>query len=373
MAKVSRLLALVLVAALLFGPAIANAETPGKWTNTTGYPVQIAGDSCATLSMRIYCVGGFDANGEKHSEVYTASLSASGFGAWTAGPTYPTAIDSASCVNATNGIYCIGGEVGSTVLDDAYLAPATSSGIGAWSGVALYPADAAALSCVTYSGYIYCVGGFDSNGKEMSSAYFASTSSGLNSWSGTTHYPLPVDSESCVVVLGYMYCVGGETENGQNQNSPTTAVYRAPLSSSGIGQWQSVQALPTALAALSCAQWSGYIYCVGGVDVNLLSNSDVFYAQATSLGLSSWANANAYPLPVDTGSCVTASGYLYCVTGNSVQLNGQSMVDTAYFAAIPGGASQAATPEFPVAAAVPMVLAVGLLAVAWMGRTNRRS
>jgi Kelch motif len=373
--KVQRLSIAVFVLVLLVAPMnLAHAESVGQWTSTTEYPLSLAGESCVAVPTSVYCIGGFGGGGDSHDQVYFATLSASGVGSWSAGAPYPTAVDSASCVNATAGIYCVGGEDYPNNLNDVYFAPLSSSGLGAWSSVAAYPNALAGTSCVVYSGYIYCVGGFDSNGDEVSSTYYASLSSGLTSWTGTTQYPLAVDRESCVVDAGDIYCVAGETAVGSNQNSPITDAYYAPLSPSGIGQWTAALSYPTALAALSCAPYSGYVYCVGGFDSNLLSSTNAYFGQTSPSGVGSWTDVTQYPVPVDTGSCVAALGYLYCFAGNSVTQKSQSTlnpISPSYYAPISAAVtSTSTTPEFPVTVAIPVILALGLLVAAGLGRLN---
>ena len=369
-----RLLIIALVLLLVVAHVnLAHADATGPWTSTTTYPVQLAGDSCVTVSAEVYCVGGFDANQNSYNEVYYASLGSSGtLGSWSSGTSYPMAVDSASCVNASAVIYCVGGEDGTTVLNSVYFASWSSSGLGPWSSAAAYPNGVAATSCVAYSGYIYCVGGFDSNGNEVTSTYYASLVAGLSSWSSTTQYPLAVDAESCVVYSGYIYCVAGETQKGSNQNSPITNVYYAPLSSSGIGKWSAGTAYPSALAALSCVAYLGGIYCVGGFDSKLLSNSDHYYAGGvSSSGVGQWASATPYPIPIDTSSCVIATGYVYCIGGTSELQNGKSMLDSVYSAPIVvfvHSTVTSTTPEFPVAVAIPIILAFALLMVGGLNR-----
>jgi hypothetical protein len=364
------LLVATMAVVLLVAPlSVANAESLGSWTSTTSYPTSLAGVSCVTLSASIYCIGGFGGGGNSHNSVYNATLGASGIGSWSSGTAYPTDIDSASCVNATTGIYCVGGEDGTTVLNDVYFAPSSSSGLGSWSSESSYPNSLAAISCATFSGYIYCVGGFDNNGDETSSTYYASISSGLTSWTGTTQYPLAVDSASCNVYAGDIYCVAGETESGTNQNSPISDVYYAPLSSSGIGTWTAALPYPTALAAPACALYSGYLYCVGGFDSNQYSSTDTYYASASSSGVGSWNNATPYPVPIDTSTCVAHQGDVYCVSGTSDTSSGQAITNAAYYAPISGvTTTTSTTPEFPVTVAIPVILAFALLVVAGASR-----
>ncbi len=361
------LMAAMAVVLLVAPPSLANAESLGSWTSTTNYSA-LNGVSCTAVSSEVYCVGGVGGGGSSHNQVDYATLGASGIGTWTSTTAYPTSIDSASCVNATGGIYCVGGEDGGTVLDDVYFASASSSGVGTWTSEASYPNSLAAISCVAYSGYIYCVGGFDNNGDETSSTYYASVSSGLTSWTGTTQYPLAVDSTSCNAYAGYIYCVAGETEVGSDQNSPVSNVYYAPLSSSGIGQWQTALSYPTALAAPACATYSGYLYCVGGFDSNLYSSTDTYYGAVNSSGVVSWSNATPYPIPIDTSTCVAYDGSVYCISGTSDTQSGQSVVGSSYYAPISGAVTTSTTPEFPVALAIPIILVLGLMVVAGLSR-----
>jgi N-acetylneuraminic acid mutarotase len=370
--RLYRILVAGLAVLLLVAPlSLAEAESIGSWTSTTNYSA-LNGVSCTAVSSTVYCVGGVGGAGSSHNEVDYATLSSSGIGAWTSTAAYPTAIDSASCVNATGGIYCVGGEDSGTVVNDVYFASASSSGVGAWTSEASYPNSLAAVSCVAYSGYIYCVGGFDNNGDETSSTYYASVSSGLSSWTETTQYPLAVDSTSCNAYQGYIYCVAGETEVGTDQNSPVTDVYYAALSSSGIGPWQGALSYPTALAAPACAQDSGYVYCVGGFDSNLYSSTDTYYAPLSSSGVGSWANATPYPIPIDTSTCVAYDGNVYCVSGTSDTQSGQSIVGSSYYSSVSGAQTTSTTPEFPVAAAIPAILALSLVLVAGMSRATRK-
>ena len=112
--RLYQLLIAAMAAVLLLAPLnLASAESLGSWTSTTGYQ-SLSGVSCATLSANVYCVGGFGGGGNSHNEVERATLGPSGIGSWSSTTAYPTAIDSASCVNATSGIYCVGGEDGTT-------------------------------------------------------------------------------------------------------------------------------------------------------------------------------------------------------------------------------------------------------------------
>jgi hypothetical protein len=370
----------------------ASAASLGQWTSTTNYPIHVAGDSCVTYSGNVYCVGGFDANGNDYDDVYYAQLSASGTGSWSAATPYPEKLDSAACFTESVSIYCVGGENATQVLDNVYTTSISSSGLGEWSSAAAYPQAIASASCVVYSGYVYCVGGFNMLGEGSTSTYYASISSGLSSWMTTTPYPFAVYTVPCVVQANYIYCVAGQQENmlagtGANTNFPTAQVYYAPLSSSGIGSWSPSSAYPQALASPSCLAYSGDVYCLGGYGLTELSNTNTYSSPVSSSGVGPWTVSTPYPLPFDLSSCVSDLSNIYCIGGRSSGASGVSVLNSVYYTTLsPSGpltsttsstasstnststsSTSSTVPEFPAAAALPLVLAACLFVVAALG------
>ena len=140
----------------------------------------------------------------------------------------------------------------------------------------------------------------------------------LNSWSSTTSYPTGIANQSCVTNSGFIYCVGG------NSPSPTSAVFFAPITSSGVGPWASTTpygSAPTVPAGVpiereSCVTNSGFIYCVGGFDGSTVV-SNVFFAPISSSGVGTWTSTNSYPSTILEQSCVTRASLIDCVGGNS--------------------------------------------------------
>jgi hypothetical protein len=163
-----------------------------------------------------------------------------------------------------------------------------------------------------------------------------------------------------------MYCVGGwktervlETDPNSGvqfhewESKPTGHVYRATLSSSGIGSWTAqpyyaippealwysdvldfLKKLPSTLftandgiAGHSCAIGNAVLYCVGGTQsfsIPILTNVSasiptdvVLYAPINSDGnLGPWQYGGHYaPGGVVNASCVASVKYLYCVGG----------------------------------------------------------
>src|SRR5271170_2610872 len=244
---------------------LAAGESLASWTSTTMYPGEIYGQSCATYSGYIYCVGGVTGTSPPTTVVYYASLTSSGAGAWSSTTSYPTSIDFESCVAQSGYIYCVGGNTGGlpTPTDAAYYAPLSASGVGAWVSTTSYPSNVESQSCVAESGYIYCVGGNPNSPDSPTDAvYYAPLSaSGVGTWVSTTSYSVAVQNQSCVAQSGYIYCVGGVTSP---YPSFIGSVYYAPLSSSGVGTWTSTTNYPAFIFAQSCVTASGYIYCIAG-------------------------------------------------------------------------------------------------------------
>lgn len=291
-----------------------RAESLSPWGSTTAYPTAIYIQSCSVSSGYIYCVGGANGSGAlgpTTNAVYYAPVSSSGVGAWTATTPHPTPI-AASCTVSSGYIYCVGGQTSAV-----YYAPISPSGVGTWTNTTAYPISIG-TSCAVSTGFIYCVGGqshtspTNSTLSPTSAVYYAPvSSSGVGIWTTTSAYPVATRAQSCAVSSGYIFCVGGQTSSGT-----TGAVYYAPVSSSGVGTWTTTTAYPTAIYLPSCAVSSGYIYCVGGL-TSLSTASAVYYAPVSSSGVGSWSNTASYPTATYAESCTTSSGYIYCVGGNT--------------------------------------------------------
>ncbi len=267
------------------------------WTaDANSYPSPVNSQSCLVYSGDIFCVGGsYDTGPDDIPSSYYASLNNGEVGTWNVTTAYPTAIDTLSCVAYSGYIYCVGGNsepAGSSSSQDltynlVWYAPISSSGIGNWTETTAYPVGANGIYipiCYTTGGYIYCLGGLDSNGNAVNSVYYASLSStGVGTWTQTTSYPISLTSQACVINSGTIYCIGGE---GSNQGQYYNSVYYAPISSSGIGNWTKTSSsgnFPDS-ATTSCVLLSGNIYCIGGADAS--SNEEtpnVYFISPSSL------------------------------------------------------------------------------------------
>jgi hypothetical protein len=83
----------------------------GQWIPTTNYPLPSTGEACAIAAGYVYCLGGATTGGQTISYTdadYFAPISSSGVGQWSEGPSYPEPIQT-SCAILSGRIYCVGG------------------------------------------------------------------------------------------------------------------------------------------------------------------------------------------------------------------------------------------------------------------------
>ncbi len=295
----------------------------GTWTESTNYPIGVAGQSCVTSSSDIYCVGGVNSTYDRINSTYYAPISSSGIGTWNQSTSYPIGIVYQSCVTSFSDIYCVGGQ-SSTYhgVNSTYYAPISSSGIGTWASTGSYISTGIwAESCLSTSSEVYCVGGvgnagFSATVSATNSTFYASLSaSGVGTWAQGTDYPTYIAGESCVTSSGYIYCVGGANNSSVLGYEDLNSTYYAPVSSSGIGTWTQSTSYPTPIAFQSCIASSSDIYCVGGVNSTYYYINSTYYAPISSSGIGNWTETASYPFPVLYQSCVSTSADLYCTGG----------------------------------------------------------
>ena len=222
-------------------------------------------------------------------------------------------------------IYCVGGYNGTAPapVDTTYYASVSSAGVGAWAQTTSYPTAIAAQSCVASGGDIYCVGGgsgVDFYGVGSTAVYYAPLSSaGIGAWTATTDYPTPSALQTCTASSlrtgVYLYCVGNEVSAG----APMNSTYYAPISSDGVGAWAAMPSYPANDFGGSCVTSSGYLYCIGGYPgFRAFPDGGVYFAPISASGaIESWVSSAPYPVNVAYQSCAASGGYIYCVGGGN--------------------------------------------------------
>jgi hypothetical protein len=314
----------ILVIVGLFALALLPGGGPGctsTWNCAPAYPIQVAGNigvaatQCVANSADLYCIGGVDSNGGPHNEVYSGNIATSGnITGWTLNPNS-------------------------------------------------YPSNISGESCVVSTGYVYCVGGAnDAAGDDVASSYYAQLESGggVGSWFYTTPYPVPVDFESCVAASSNIFCVGGnnETDGTDATVGPSSSVWFAPLSPTGIGGWTKTTPYPANAYLPSCFTTSADIYCLGGVDSTDNPLGNAYYATISATGIGEWIPTVSYPLPSTGPACVTSGGYAYCIGGATSGGQSASYTSAVYSAHVSneGIGNWTERPDYPDSVATTCVI-----------------
>lgn len=242
--------------------------------------------------------------------------------AWTGTTSLPTTLGLESCATSDDYgyVFCVGGLTSPSVsyTNQAEIGILTAGGgVTSWNSTTPYPATTGGESCVTYAVSIICVGGYHDNGDIVTAANSVYSApilvSGLGAWTAETSYPFGITLESCVTGGAYLDCIGGYT--GSQDNS--SVYYSQMTRSGGVGTWAKTASYPIGVNSPSCVSESGYVYCVGGA-TGSSGHSDVYFAPLLSSGgVGAWAQTTSYPVPVYSHSCAATSNYIYCVGGYS--------------------------------------------------------
>jgi hypothetical protein len=316
---------LLLVAVTIYLQYTAS-QSSGPWVPTSSYPLQVdgtagvLGQSCVTSSSSVYCIGGENAAGDPNSTVYSAPISPSGIGNWTAAQhPYPQTIMFESCVTYSSYVYCVGGTHNSAGNDTtaSYFAPVTTDGLGDWTVTSPYPVATDSQSCVPSSGYVFCIAGenetsgTNATATSSDSVWYANlSSSGIGTWARTAAYPGGTSFPGCSGLGGYVYCVGGQ----DSSDNPVSSTYYAAVSPDGLGAWTASTSYPIQVIAQSCTTASTYVYCVGGLVPGGTSTASVYYAGLSPSGIGAWQQGGSYATGLAT-TCVASSSNIYCVGG----------------------------------------------------------
>ena len=123
----------------------------------------------------------------------------------------------------------------------------------------------------------------------------STTTTSSSTWLSGADYPIEVGGvygvagQQCVNSAGYIYCIGGQDVN----SGPQSGIYSSLIlsSSANISGWTPDSiAYPQNIHGQSCAVYSDYVYCVGGTyDDGGDDVASSYYASLSSTGaLGSW-------------------------------------------------------------------------------------
>ena len=126
-----------------------------------------------------------------------------------------------------------------------------------------------------------------------------------------------------------------------------------PASAEQVVGWNPTTSYPLITSGHSCVTSSGYIYCVGGLTFKNFPpdfHDSVYYAQLTASGVGQWSNTTRYPTLIAGASCVAQGGFIYCVGGQTT-VHPPTIVDSVYFAPLTasGVGAWSKTTSYPLA------------------------
>lgn len=223
-------------------------------------------------------------------------------------------------------------------LYEQYTATTTA---GPWQQTTSYPLQTgggpgvAGQPCVAANSTVYCIGGQNIEGDPSSQIYSAPlSSSGVGNWTSAGSYPSDVMFQSCLGYGGYVYCLGGIYDDSADD---IAMAYYTSLSQSALGTWQETTSYPVPADSQACVASSGYIYCLGGENETAGTNasaifaSSSWYAPISSKGIGTWVHTTPYPDGIFLPACTSFGGYIYCVGGETKAGAAQ---DSVYYAAL---------------------------------------
>jgi hypothetical protein len=167
--------------------------------------------------------------------------------------------------------------------------------------------------------YLYYVGGNNTAATpgSTSTVFFTSFNSTgtLAAWSSTTPLPRSYANFSAAAYNGYLYSVGGFNVE---DNAGTTTVWLAPINSTGsIGSWTSTAPLPHRIQHHNLAVNNGFMYVIGGsISGGGGRTSTALFARILPDGhLTPWAETKALPSAGYAAGTRAANGVLYLAGG----------------------------------------------------------
>ena len=242
-----------------------------------------------------------------------------------------------------------------------YSSFSTPPSSGPWQQAYSYPlqtggvAGVVGQSCVESAGYVYCIGGQDATASLTTAVYYAPASTvGVGNWTLSANpYPQPIVFESCSSASGYVYCVGRDPRLERRRHG--RQLLRHPLALSGVGAWAPTTPFPIAIDAPSCASAVGDLVLRQRRERDFgdeLDDRDLAVRLVRAhLLLWDWELERGRRLPCRAllPSCSSLGSYVYCVGGENAQDSPQNA--TYYSYVTPSGmGAWAPAPAYPIQA-----------------------
>jgi hypothetical protein len=223
-------------------------------------------------------------------------------------------------------LYIIGGNNGSTLLNDLQYCPINANGsIGACvQQASAFTTTRFGHTSVTSGGYIYVIGGVNTSGVPLNDIQrlpiSASAPTGTGSVGATTRqtnaFTTARYNHSSVIWNGYLYIIGGDSFSSGEQND----IIHCPINGDGsVGSCvQQTSAFTTARERQTAVVNNGYLYIIGGGDGGATFYNDIQYCAlnpSTGAAGACTQQTNAFTGARDAHSSAVYNGYLYIIGG----------------------------------------------------------
>jgi N-acetylneuraminic acid mutarotase len=207
--------------------------------------------------------------------------------------------------------------------DKVLRATVTDGELGAWSETMPLPAPRALSDIISIDQRMYVVGGANFGGAQKSVYVADATLEGdITSWFATTELPVALKAHGVVAANGYVYAIGG----GDLNNLRRSEVYVSRVQTSGsLAAWEPTTPLPSPRANLCTVTAQGYVYAIGGDDESIQSTATVYVAalDPDTGSVGPWSVTTAMPAPRQGFSAVTDGTHIYVIGGDSVAVGSQ--------------------------------------------------
>jgi len=243
-------------------PSAEPGADRGTWRTAAPAPTKRTEVASATVSGKIYVVGGFEkpSLGNVKNLAITPSLEEYDPSAdrWIPKAPMPVGLHHVGIAVAGGRMYVIGGykQSGLSVWQPVPTLYVYDPATDTWAERASMPTARGALSVTVHDGHLYAIGGFDGSANTAAVEVYDPAQ---NSWSTRASLPTPRDHLASVTVAGNLYAIGGRLNGDYRRNLSVTERYDP-----ATDQWQRVADLPTARSGITASVVDGTVYVFGG-------------------------------------------------------------------------------------------------------------
>ena len=247
-------------------PASTQSVQPepdrGIWRRAAPAPTKRTEVAAATLSDKIYVVGGFEQPGL--GNVLNLSITPSleeydpSTDRWTPKSSMPVGLHHVGIGVSGGRLYVIGGyrQSGLSVWNPVATVYAYDPATDSWTERAPMPTARGALSVTEHEGKLYAIGGYDGKANSAAVEVYDPV---RNLWAARAPLPTPRDHLATATLFAKLYAIGGRVNGDYRRNLSVTEVYD-PVTE----QWSRAADLPTARSGITAAAVGGRVYVFGG-------------------------------------------------------------------------------------------------------------